>query len=790
MKKTLPFLVFTWVSLIPNLLFSQSFPQQLWQKTYTHKKAQKAHDIIQTSDGNFVMAGVMAGHADEYDLWLAKVNKNGMLIWEKRHGKKGEEAANAVIETQDGGLVAVGYQANFWLETTQLWLIKTDASGNLLWEKNYQMGLTDNRGMDIILTKDGGFAITGATTPNGKLLADVWLLKTDASGNLQWQQNFDGGSRDEGYALVETANGDFVIGGLTTSPLSGMDAVCLIRANARGQHIWDKNFHTFHSSAAMDLVATPDKGFALAGWGQNTEKYFDVLLLKTDADGQLQWQKNYGGSAGESAYSLLAHPNGNYTVAGYTASKGAGGMDIWLLEIEKNGQLLSDKVYGSSLTDEAKALCFTRNGGIAVAGIQNQNYFLGEKSDAWMAVFAGDKSISNQTQSPYFQNPHNNSNPTVKVEDKVITHTRPSATKNTTTSTSTVAASSIQIFWQQPDPIDFHDSMMNTDKERLDIRLKALSNISLKSNDFQLFVNGKQYADAKFNEVQLVSRNNQYTYQNSLYLQAGENKIEVKVNKNGKSVSSEILKVYYSAEKPNLHIIAIGTNPVNLQFTQKDAKDFGEAFNNQQGKLYAKVHTTILLGKDATKMNIEGLLEAYRHTHTVGQRDILLLFMSSHGYVYQNNFYLQADNYDPIRKKTTSIAYDDLAETLKTIPGKKIVFIDACHSGGAKAQISAINQAIHQHKLTKAGISVITSSQEDQTSYEDTAWQNGAFTEGILQALKGKGDSNRNGILTIEELYQYLRKAVPEMVKQRKNQLQMPFMTSSELGDLPIYVID
>ena len=782
---------------MPKLLSAQSFPQQIWQKTYTHKKAQKAHDLIQTSDGNYVMAGAMEAHADIYDLWLAKVDKNGKLLWEKTHGKKGEEAANAVIETPDGGLVAVGYQANFWLETTQLWLIKTDANGNLLWEKTHQMGVANNRGTDIIRTKDGGFAITGVTTPNGKFQADVWLLKTDASGNLQWQQNFDGGGRDEGYALLEMPNGDFVIGGLTTSPVSGLDAVCLIRANARGQHIWDKNFHTFQSSAAMDLVATPDRGFALAGWGQNAEKYFDVLLVKTDSNGELQWQKNYGGTAGESANALLAHSNGNFTIGGYTASKGAGGMDIWLLEVGKNGQLMSEKIYGGTATDEVKALCFNKDGGFAAVGVQNQNYFFGEKSDPWIAVFGGNgnQAYPQQPQNPRYQNPYINSNPTVKVENKVETPsnknpvTNPN-TKKISTSKPTSTTPSIQILWQQPDPIDFHNSTMNTDKERLDIRLKAISNVVLQSSDFQIFVNGKRYSDAKFNEVRLVPRNNQYTYQNSLYLQSGENKIEVKVSKNGKTTSSEILKVYYSAEKPNLHIISIGTKPINLQFTDKDARDFAEAFRNQGNKLYGNIYTSTLLGKSATKMKIDGLLESYRYTHTVRPNDVLLLFMSSHGYVYQNEFYIQADDYDPIRKKTTSIAYDDLADNLKSMPGKKIVFIDACHSGGAKAQISAINQAIRQHRLTKEGVSVITSSQEDQTSYEDTAWQNGAFTEAILQALTGKADNDRNGILTIEELYQYLRQAVPSMVKQRKNQLQMPFMTSSELGNLPIYVID
>lgn len=774
---------------MPYNLLSQTLQQQLWQKNYTHKKAQKVNDLIQTADGNFVMAGSMMGRTSEYDLWLAKVDNKGTLLWEKTHGKNGEEVANAIIETKEGGLIAVGHQANFWLETTQLWIIKTDANGNLLWEKTYQLGLADNRGMDIIQTSDGGFAITGATIPNGKFLADLWLLKTDASGNLEWQQTFDGGSRDEGYSLVQTENGDFVIGGITTSPLSNLDAVCLIRANNRGQIIWDKNFHTFNSSAAMDLVATEDKGFAMVGWGQDAQNSFDVLLVKTDANGQIQWQKNYGGVAGESANALLAHHNGHFIIAGHTASKGAGNRDIWLLEIGKNGELLNDKVYGGVQSDEANTLCSTQDGGFAVAGFQNQNYFMNEKSDAWMAVFAGKEPSKNT-----FQNPYVAQNPVSKTENKVSPKTTSNSSNNNNTapitSKTNSTSSSIQIFWQQPDPIDFHNSMMNTDKDRLNIRLKAISSLVLKASDFEVFVNEKKYSASKFDEVQLVSHQNQFTYQNSLQLQSGENRIEVKVKKEGNTVSSEVFKVFYSAEKPNLHIITIGTSPVNLQFTQKDAQDFAEAFKNQEGKLYGKVNTTSLLGKNATKTKIEGLLEAYQYTHTVGGRDVVILFMSSHGYVYQDDFYLQADNYDPIRKKTTSIAYNDLAESLKSIPGKKIVFIDACHSGGAKAQISAINQAIHQHRLTKEGISVITSSQEDQTSYEDTAWQNGAFTEGILQALDGKADKDRNGILTIEELYQYLQKAVPDMVKQRKNQLQMPFMTNTELGDLPIYVID
>ena len=786
MKKIFPILLLSLPCLIPNFLAAQSL-QHLWQKNYTHSKAQKANDLIQTKDGNFVMAGAMMGRASEYDLWLAKVDGEGKLLWEKTHGKNGGEEANAVIETKDGGLLAVGYQANFWLETTQLWLVKTDENGNLLWEKKYQMGLADNRGMDIIPTSDGGFAVTGATTPNGKFLADVWLLKIDASGNLQWQQNFDGGSRDEGYALLQTPNGDFVIAGLTTSPVSGMDAVCLIRANSRGEIIWDRNFHDFRSSAAMDLVSTPDRGFALAGWGENAAKYFDVLLIKTDANGQIQWQKNYGGTAGESAYAVLSHPNGHFTLAGYTASKGSGGMDNYLLEIGANGQLLSDRVYGSPLGDEAKALCFTKEGGFAVAGFQNKKFSMNEKSDAWMAVFGG------KGKEP-FKNKPSRLNPIAEASKKKPAQ-RPSNTNRTTTVNNTsiskpTSDASIQIFWQQPDPIDFHNSTMNTDKSRLAIRLKAISDLILDASDFQIFVNGEKYGSSKFSEVSLIPRQNQFTFQHNLHLKKGENRIEVEVNKEGGKARSETLKVFYSSERPNLHIISIGTNPVNLQFTEKDAKDFTAAFRGQSGKLYGEIYRNQLLGKEASKPNIEGLLEAYRYTHSVGERDVLLLFMSSHGYVYQNEFYLQADNYDPIRKKTTSIAYDDLAESLKAIPCKKLVFIDACHSGGAKAQIAAINQAIQQLNFAKSGISVLTSSQAEQTSYEDEVWQNGAFTEGILQALEGAGDKNRDGIITIGELYSYLQKAVPEMVKKRKNQLQMPFMTSNELGDLPIYVVD
>ena len=169
------------------------------------------------------------------------------------------------------------------------------------------------------------------------------------------------------------------------------------------------------------------------------------------------------------------------------------------------------------------------------------------------------------------------------------------------------------------------------------------------------------------------------------------------------------------------------------------------------------------------------------------------MFISSHGYIEKQDekFRIQGDDFNGVYYSTTSVSYEYITEKLDKMQCKKLVFIDACHSGGAKASVSAINDAIIELTQKVDGITTLTSSSADEISYEHANWQNGAFTEIILKGLSGKADANTNGIITVNELYSYLENNVPDLVKSQYNgQTQHPNLTRSDLGDLPIFVVD
>jgi uncharacterized caspase-like protein len=212
-------------------------------------------------------------------------------------------------------------------------------------------------------------------------------------------------------------------------------------------------------------------------------------------------------------------------------------------------------------------------------------------------------------------------------------------------------------------------------------------------------------------------------------------------------------------------------------------------------KLFNSVQLDTLIGAAATTSEIRGMIETIRTKFKTGQiaeDDVVMLFISSHGFLDEKgDVRIQGNDYVPERRSTTSVSYQhDVLAQLDELPCKKVVIIDACHSGGARANSADIMSAIHDIKKAPRGFAIFTSSSSDEESYEDIKWQNGAFTEGILKGLKeGLADVNKNGIITLLELDDYLQKAVPKMVVDVKNKPQHPLLTRNDIGDIPLFII-
>ncbi|MBX2874267.1 MAG: hypothetical protein KTR30_19260, partial [Saprospiraceae bacterium] len=179
-------------------------------------------------------------------------------------------------------------------------------------------------------------------------------------------------------------------------------------------------------------------------------------------------------------------------------------------------------------------------------------------------------------------------------------------------------------------------------------------------------------------------------------------------------------------------------------------------------------------------------------------KDLVILFISSHGLISgeERKFRIEGEDFDPDNPKFTSIVYEeDILPVLNDLPCKKLLFIDACHSGvgGAKStqRTLSINRAISHLNKQKNGLAVISSSRENEASFEDQSWENGAFTEGILLGLgQGLADTDEDKIITVNELYSFLKTQVPRIVQQKKNKPQHPMMISNGMGNMPLFVIE
>ena len=338
-----------------------------WAKTYGGTDNDLVYSVQQTSDGGYILAGGTTSFGvGGGDIFLIKTDAFGNVQWAKTYGGPGYDEAFSVQETSGGGYIVAGITNSFGAGFDIL-LIKTDANGNVQWAKTY--GGTDN---DLVYsvqqTSDGGYILAGGTTSFGVGGGDIFLIKTDAFGNVQWAKTYGGPGYDEAFSVQETSGGGYIVAGITNSFGAGLD-ILLIKTDANGNVQWAKTYGGTDNDWAFSVQQTSDGGYIVAGGTSSFgagEK--DVFLIKTDAFGNVQWAKTYGEEDDDVAYSVQQTSDGGYIVAGTTRSFGVGWDDIFLIKTNASGNIVWTKTYGGTGWDEAFSVQQTSDGGYIVAG--------------------------------------------------------------------------------------------------------------------------------------------------------------------------------------------------------------------------------------------------------------------------------------------------------------------------------------------------------------------------------------------------------------------------------------
>ncbi len=309
-----------------------------WNRTYGGARSDGAHAVIQTADGEFAFAGyTMCYGAGDEDFWLVKTDACGNMQWNRTYGDSDSDVAHAMIQTMDGGFVLAGRTQSFEVDEDNIsdaWLVKTDTDGNMEWSQTYGSSEEDTAST-VIQTADGGFALAGDIEYFSRDSSDVWLVKTDAQGEVEWQQTYGASDYDKISTVIQTTDGGFALAGRTKSYGVGHYDAWLVKTDAQGEVEWQQTYGGSDYDCANAVIATGDGGFALAGF---TYSYgagrYDAWLVKTDAQGEVEWQQTYGGSEGDWASAVIEGADGGFVLGGSTESFGAGEADAWLVKIE------------------------------------------------------------------------------------------------------------------------------------------------------------------------------------------------------------------------------------------------------------------------------------------------------------------------------------------------------------------------------------------------------------------------------------------------------------------------
>jgi len=390
-------------------LNAQAKPPALqWQKTFGGSKLDRASSICPTPDGGYTMIGYTESLDGDIknpigygDYFLSKMDRTGTIIWQKCLGGSSMDYPACIAPTKDEGYIASGYTFSNDKDVSgnhgysDAWIIKLNKSGGIQWQKCFGGSYSDNA-YSVIETSDGGFIAAGFTESKdgdvggnyGK--SDLWAIKLDSKGNLQWQKSFGGSEDDVATSVVEVKNGGYVIAGYTSSNdidvgnFKGAVDAWILKLSPNGNMEWEKTFGGSGVEYAQSIKPTADGGYVFTGMttsndGDVTKTYGsgDLWIVKLDNQGKIQWNKVFGGRSEDRGSDIIQLKDSAYVVAGFSFSndgdlaiRNASG-SAWLICISQNGAMLWQKCFGGLGESMLYSIKATDENGLIAAGFSS-----------------------------------------------------------------------------------------------------------------------------------------------------------------------------------------------------------------------------------------------------------------------------------------------------------------------------------------------------------------------------------------------------------------------------------
>ncbi len=374
--------------LICGLSSAQPGIHQEWN--YGGSSYDRPRAIERTPGGGFILAG--RSGSDDFDVssnyggsdvWLVKLDSAGNIEWERNYGGSGEDDAHSLQVTDNGEYIVAGYSyssngdlgGNYG--SADYWLLKLDASGNIEWEQNYG-GSNYDVARHVIQTVDGGYVLSGSSfssdvdVSNNQGYDDFWTVKVDSSGNIEWEENYGGSDYDGAHTIRQTADSGFVMTGYVNSGdgdvsnFYGGGDLWVVRTDSLGTLQWERNYGGSGKGSGRCIEVLPGGDLLLAGSTSSSDYDVsanngqdDYWLARLDSSGNILWENNYGGSSTEELSTVMSTSDGGYLLQGHSSSNDGdvggnyGNSDYWTVKLDPSGNIEWEQNYGGSDMEEA-----------------------------------------------------------------------------------------------------------------------------------------------------------------------------------------------------------------------------------------------------------------------------------------------------------------------------------------------------------------------------------------------------------------------------------------------------
>ncbi len=276
------------------LVRTDDMGNKLWENTFGGTLTDQAVSVVETSDGGYAIAGTTNFGFLNPDFWLIKTDSSGFVQWSQTYGGPTDDVCWSMVQTSDGGYALAGQTSSYGAGKWDFWLVKTNSIGAEQWSQAYG-GAEHDVAYSLVQTNDGGYALAGYTESFGAGSADFWLVKTDSTGNHVWNKTYGGTSYEDASSLVQSVEGGYALAGRAYSFGAGESDFWLVKTDSCGNVQWNKTYGGTYADSPRSVVQTSDGGYALAGttrsYGPGTDKA-NGWLVKTGVESGLAWTES------------------------------------------------------------------------------------------------------------------------------------------------------------------------------------------------------------------------------------------------------------------------------------------------------------------------------------------------------------------------------------------------------------------------------------------------------------------------------------------------------------------